>query len=297
MSSVWMAVADALEDLVRKFGLARLTAVIGTVFGVAVGLGLAFDQTVLFLSAGGALMLVLLLTVLAQSVDRRRLNSEIRDLGRVLDRYAADIVERQDSDYFHVASWKEANTVARGGDVTIERWLALTVGAEPMQALWHRCYKTATPKTRIDRDKVVVEARSFMVVNNKPQLGVRYPVTKSWDRNSLRIFVHFDEALAPASTTYVYLRFFWPGYLRELLEEGLVESFEWTFRRAIQGFSATVHFDGGIGLRDDFFVLPIGNVATPVQNFHQADRSLDLTFTPPNPHPNEKIGFRLERRT
>ncbi|HEU4657912.1 MAG TPA: hypothetical protein VFR97_10315 [Capillimicrobium sp.] len=298
---LWSAFVGGLEDLIRRFGLARMVVAIGGFAGAVLGLGVVVSQAVIAIGAGTLLTCVLFLTVLALGLDRRRLYGQVADLSTILDRYGDELVQRQHEKSFRIKDWVEEITVSKKGDAVITRWFTLQVGPEPLEFFWHRCYRTEHPGSATQQStvgyqsRVDVVARSFEVTEQGPVPGTRFPVTTDWEGHSLRTFVHFYEAQEPESHVLVRLRIKWPRYYEELLDGDAVEPFEWTFRRKTDHLKVTITFKEGIGLREVFRTHRIGNQGLPKQD-RDRDGTVRVVYECHSPPQNEKLGFRLERR-
>jgi hypothetical protein len=291
--SVWSAFVDAMEDFVREVGLGRILIGLAAVAGALAGLGLAFDEAVLFTGAGAWIIVVLLVTVIAQYINRRQLRTSVSRLRRVADRYAKELVQRQHASSFTIDDWSEVVTVGKGGDTVFEKYFKLAVGDESLDTFWHRQYRHEPCRDPGYKTKVQVEARSFAEDTTGRVPGTRYLVTETWEGDSLRIFVHLDEAKDPGTTFGVYLRVRWPGYHEDLIEDHEVSRVEWTFLRQTNRVSLQMTFAENLRLNQRFAVDPIGNRGTPQQEL--GENGLVLTYVCADPPVSSLIGFRLER--
>lgn len=293
MEGLWQTVVEGLEDLIRQFGLARIVLALSAVAAALLGLGIAISEAVLLVATGVFLVVVLLFAVLALGLDRRRLYRQVADLSVVLDRYGAELKDRQQPHSFTIEDWIERIAVSKNGDAEIIRWFKLVVGPEPLEMFWHRCYKTTAPVSRAYQAKVRVSARAYESTAKGRELGTRYPVTTDWEGHSLRTFVHFYESQDPATTVQVRIKIVWPRYYKELVEGTAVEPFEWTLRRHVQNLDVAMEFKKQLGIKADFRTARIGAGLDPVQEHDSG--ALRVSYSHQSPPLDTRLGFRLER--
>lgn len=287
---MWESFADWLEQLVRRYGLVRILGVLGGIAAILAAVGVSASEATVLGVAVIVLIAILLVTVMAQYIDRVKLYSDRRLAADVLDRYAVELRDRQNEHSFETMIWREIQVVSENGDTVIERWLTLRVGSEPLQTLWQRCYQENSRGADFGyQRKVRVEARSF---EETGELGVQLPITQTWEGHSIRLFVHFFEAQAPGSEVRIWLRLRWPGYMAEFAKRGAVVPIEWTTRR----------ITGHLALRLELPVRMAGArvAATPYAGCPQPtqDRVGDshvVTFNMPGPPVDRLVGFRIER--
>ncbi len=290
--SMWQFFVDFLEGLITKFGLLRIVMTIGVGDSALLGIGVAFDQHALTIVAVVTVTALLLLTCVAQSIDRRRLYRQRAQTRQVLNSYGAQIVAAQGPDSFDILNWEESIVIAENGDAEIVRWFTLEVGSMPLRAFWHRCYMASDSGDYSYRSRVKMEVRDF---SEKGVLGVRHLTSYGWEEHSLRIYIHLLQSLDPGTPVRIWLKITWPGYYKNFLEGKHGSVLEWTFRRRICHLSSTTTFTSKLGLTKD---LPISlHPGTPTPEFSGGGprQDLALKFTYENPPVDTRIGFVLDR--
>lgn len=286
---------DFLESLILEYGLAKLLVAFGGILTGITGLGFLIKPEVAAFCAGTALTLVLLLTVVFQGVDRRRLYSQDAQHKRTMNRYAAWIIKQQSAEAFSIDQWHEEIEVFASGDVTLERWITLKIGSQPLETFWHRCYRSTAAPNRRYQSKVRATINAFELEDSSRTVGVRIDHTAFWEEgDSLRVIGHLANPAEADSILRIRIRISWPEYYKELLEAQGVEPFEWKLSREARDFSLNMTFDKGLKLKTDLLVTPFGTTTRPSQE-QRGNGELILKYSPDLPRPGVKFGFQLQR--
>ncbi|MEV8273023.1 hypothetical protein [Microbacterium sp. NPDC077184] len=209
---------------------------VGTV--LSIGGVLLGVQIVSYLSMG-LLALWLGLCVVVLAIDRRAVRRSLREKDDVLRAYGNSIRSEQeaDQDLFHTASWDEEVSISGGGDAVIIRKFILKTNTRPVRAIWTLAKRNSdahlSPATR---DAVRVSAH---YLNADGRTGSRIVTTKAWEHEGrLRVYMHFDRPLAPATEVNIQLKLEWPKYARDALD-GLTDVVHWTARRPTARLSSS----------------------------------------------------------
>lgn len=290
---MWETTTDFLEDLILRHGLFKVISGLAAFAGALLALGFVVNEETLVRLAGGFLILVLLLTCVALSVDRRRLRRNVSELDEVLERYGDELVAKQNSKSFHVREWLEEQSIGQNGHTTIVRWFVLVVGDQPLQTFWHKAEMTTRRDDLKYRKKFSIEARSF---DANRAVGVRMPTTLTWDKHSVNAFIHLDRVYHSGEEVRVRLEYYWPEFTRELIDRKSVDPTEWVFHRDVEKLQVTMLFDKKLGIRNNFAITLRPQTPQPTQTA-SADGSHKIEFEFLDPPKEVLVGFSLERRT
>jgi hypothetical protein len=291
---MWDSIIEFLEDLIRQHGLMKIATALGGVAGIFAALGFVTDQELLMRAASIFLISLLLLICLALTLDRRHLYRNLAESAEVLDRYGDDIVGRQNENSFEMKEWQEEQFIGKNGDTKMYRWFTLIVGNEPLQTFWHKAEMVTRRSDFKYRKKFRIEARIF---DQNKQVGVRLPVTHTWDSHVVRVFVHLDRVYQPGEEVRVRIRFDWPEYTKELIDRKMVDPTEWMFRRKIGRLLVTMIFENEVRIRQDFTITTRPNCPKPIQKSLGRGRGHQIEFSYDQPPMNTIIGFSIERRS
>jgi len=288
---MWESIVDKLQDLVVEYGPYKLVAALATLFAVVLGLGAAANPETVLVMAGIFVILVLLLACLALIIDRRRLYRADRDKEYVLDRYGAELVSRQTSGSFEITEWYEEQHIHKKGNTDVNRWFTLTLG-EPLQTFCHKAYMTTNREDFEYRKKFRVEARTFEA--DTRQLGVRLPVTHTWDHHCVSLFVHLNRLCEAGEEVRLHVKFYWPEFTRELVDRYIVDPTEWKFHRKVGDLVVKIFFDKTVRIRRDLTVTRLPGTPALAQHSSRGEHTIEFSY--PNPPQDTDIGFSLERR-
>jgi hypothetical protein len=289
---MWESITDLLEDLVVRYGLVKIIGALAGLAGALLALGVVVNQETLVRFAGGFLIIVLLTTCVALSVDRRRLRRTLSERDEVLERYGDDLVAKQTSDSFHVKEWLEEQNIGPKGHTTILRWFTLVVGDQPLQTFWHKAEMTTRRQDFKYRKKFDIEVRTF---DENRELGVRLPTTITWDEHSVNVFIHLDRIYDPGEEVRVRLQYYWPEFTKELIDRKTVDPTEWVFHRRVEKVAVTMLFDKRLRIRNNFAITRRPQTPEPTQSAG-ADGSHKIEFAFQNPPIETLVGFSVERR-
>jgi hypothetical protein len=107
------------------------------------------------------------------------------------------------------------------------------------------------------------------------------------------VFVHFPDPAAPGDLVRIWIRWSWPRFYRTLLDGG-TEPVEWTFRRTMTDFCASLTFDRAITRGNKLLVTPYNGSPSPDQVI-QPDGSVKINAQYSNLPRDRTVGFRIER--
>jgi hypothetical protein len=287
---MWESFIEFLERLIREYGLIKIVIGMAAVAGALLGLGVVVSEEMLIVFAGASLIALLLVICVALMVDRHRLRRDLAEDAEVLDRYGQEIVSRQNSQSFTIKDWREEQYIEKHGDTTFSRRITLIVGNQPLQTFWHKVHMTTGRQDYGYRKKFRIEARTF----DGDELGVRFPITRTWEGHSISVFIHLDRSYGPGEEVPVYLQIYWPEYTKDLVEGNLVDPTEWEFHRKCENIEVTMSFAKRLRIRRDFHISPFPGTPRPNQS-RGPDKRRRIEFAYPNPPQKTPIGFRLER--
>lgn len=190
--------------------------------------------------------LYLMVIVLVLLVSRRYLTSDLHAYTLALNRYSdkARVRQQQNPALFSIESWREEIGVSKNAHARIRRWFTLRVGQqESIDTFWTLASRNSNQYlSKRQQDRVRVTAYHFDAAG---VTQARYRVTRQWEETKfLRIFVHLNEDHAPGTSIQVLVDIEWPKYFADL-QNGELEEFYWTFRRATLAMSSRVEFERG----------------------------------------------------
>ena len=231
MENIYDSVSGWIEDKVRGRQLRWMIALpsaLGTV--VSAIAAVLRIQIVAYVSLG-LLAAWLGICVLMLAIDRRSVRRSIRDKDDVLKAYGDSIRSEQeaDQDLFHTSSWDEEVSISSGGNAVIIRKFILKTNDRSVRAIWTLAKRNSEAhlSSKI-RDAVRVSAN---YVNSDGRVGSRIVTTKVWEHEGrLRIYMHFDRALAPNTEVSIRVKLEWPKYAADALD-GSTDVVHWTVRR------------------------------------------------------------------
>lgn len=289
---MWSTFIDWLENLVRERGLIPILGAIGVLFATLTGVGLFSDHGALWTVSLGILIFILLVLNTAQYVDRRRLYQTRSDSAVALDRYAEELLSRQTADSFDIVCWDERQWVKPHGHTIIERYLTIRVRDAPLDFFWHRAYVSRNDDDYSYHRKVVVDLRFYDMTTGE---SVSIPKTIDWDGHSLRLFAHFLDAQPAGSVFMVKLRFDWPEYSRDLIDNGIAVPVEWKLRRKTERLVLEITLDKRVAVNKAVATRPYAGTPVPTHRINtNKDALVELEITGEQLLVNQTIGFLLQ---
>jgi uncharacterized membrane protein (Fun14 family) len=287
---LWAWLARETERFVLRFGLYRPFVAIGTLLGALAAFGLKAPAA--WVAALIGLFTLLVLTVFAQAIDRRRLGNLLVTNAGIMDRYANELKQRQHSASFDIVDWIEKQHVGKFGDSVIEQWLTLRVGNEPLPTCWILLYKAPqSPDEKASyRKKVRFEAAEFLEGGD---VGVSLPITHRWQQDKVRIFAHFQTAFPPGEIVRIRFRSVWPTHAEALVSGSAVLPIEWRFHRACEHLQYSMTLDKSSQVAGPLRITP--HHGSPMPRQQLTDGVLKVEFEIDNPRPEVLIGFRVQQ--
>jgi hypothetical protein len=278
-----------IEQLVERYGVVRsllgpLTIVgIASVFGVRLNSEEARVLLVVFLVSSAITIIV------ALALRARALRAEVATKSITLATYS-QLLERHTPLDYEVLSWSENFLIGKNGDAVIERRINVQALDHPLFFCWIAAISYGQELSKSERGRVLHEVR-WMSGDGKHR-GPRLTTTYSWNDNKKIVFAHFDEALDPGRTAWLYFKWTWPGY-SPLVRDGSPERFDWIFRRNCQSLSATIHILPTAGLRQAPRVTALNDVPAP-EISNGPDGSRFVKFVIDEPPRDRPFGFTLD---
>ncbi|GAA1273335.1 hypothetical protein GCM10009665_71400 [Kitasatospora nipponensis] len=285
------ALTDWVDDLLQRKGkYAFLTPITGTLslllILVPLGVvGLAVAQWI----GGGVACALLFIAVGYYALRLGQTRALVEERARVLNRYAARVMNESGPGAFWIEDWEEEVQVSKGGDTTIDRWLTIRVGDSPLYSCWNAAYQTLGNVTDRARRRVRSYAHAFD--DHTKRQGLRYDVTDRWDGNKNRIFVHFPDPVPAHDARGVQVSWSWPAYSAALLRGDGAEDFEWMPRRRIKRLKATITFAKECKLQEEPRMDIINGPAPKITTRRHHVYTIEAEYL--DMEPDIKVGFRL----